>query len=134
MAWYGNNSGRQYLNAAEIWRTQGGERKDYYGQLEDNQNQTHPVGTKTPNAFGLYDMLGNVFEWCQDAYDNYPGTPRGKSVRTSETQNDRVHRGGAWSSDASSLRSADRHSITPDFSNFNFGVRLVAIRSASNDN
>ncbi len=71
MAWYENNSG----------------------------NQTHPVGQKKPNAWGLYDMHGNVWEWCADWYDsdyyrNSPTTdPQGPSTGSS-----RVHRGGVWAS------------------------------------
>lgn len=70
MAWYENNSGKQ----------------------------THPVGMKKPNGWGLYDMLGNVFEWCQDRlHDNYEGAPNNGSAWESYGSRDlRVKRGCAW--------------------------------------
>ncbi|HUQ32489.1 MAG TPA: SUMF1/EgtB/PvdO family nonheme iron enzyme [Pyrinomonadaceae bacterium] len=129
MAWYGHNSGRQYLK--EFERANAAET---YELLEKNGSQTHPVGTKTPNAFGLYDMLGNVFEWCQDYQDSYAATPTDGSAWNGAGLKERVYRGGAWSSYASFLRSADRHSDAPDLGNFNRGLRVVAIRSESDAN
>jgi formylglycine-generating enzyme required for sulfatase activity/predicted Ser/Thr protein kinase len=126
MAWYGHNSGRQYLK--EFERANAAES---YELLEKNGSQTHPVGTKAPNVFGLYDMLGNVFEWCQDYQDSYAVTPTDGSAWNGGELKERVYRGGAWSSYASFLRSADRHSEDPDLSNFNKGLRVVAIRFES---
>jgi formylglycine-generating enzyme required for sulfatase activity len=90
-------------------------------------NTTHPVGQKQPNAWGLYDMNGNVCEWCLDWHDKYPGgsvrDPTGPASGSS-----RVERGGSWSSDAVSCRSAYRYGFGPNRS-FNFlGFRL-ALRS-----
>jgi formylglycine-generating enzyme required for sulfatase activity len=82
---------------------------DYAGSLDsmawyenNSGNQTHPVGQKQANGFGLYDMLGNVYEWCED-WQNYSGAS--KSVSAQKT---RMLRGGSWDSPASRVRSAGR--------------------------
>ena len=82
---------------------------------------THPVGQGKPNAWGLYDMHGNVWEWCQDWYDDLPsGNATGPS-----TGSGRVLRGGSWYDDSGDCRSADRLKLTPDI-RFNFlGFRVL---------
>jgi formylglycine-generating enzyme required for sulfatase activity len=130
MAWYGNNSGQHYLDILQLWNSD--KTKDhstYWNKLSDNGNQTHAVGTKQPNAFGLYDMLGNVWEWCEDWYhDNYSGAPTDDSAWVSGgEQKYRVLRGGSWRSDAPSLRSAGRLRNDPGNRNDNYGFRVVAI-------
>ncbi len=98
-----------------------GARAWYYG---NSGNQTHPVGWKSPNRWGLYDMHGNVWEWCQDwyggdYYQNSPGTdPQGPSMGS-----DRVFRGGSWNTTAVICRSANRRRQLPDFRGP--GLRLV---------
>lgn len=87
---------------------------------------THEVATKHPNAFGLYDMSGNIWEWCNDLYsaDYYsispPADPAGPTGGS-----DRVNRGGSWSDSPASLRSANRHRSTPG-NQFNYlGFRVL---------
>ncbi|MBA3804430.1 MAG: SUMF1/EgtB/PvdO family nonheme iron enzyme [Acidobacteria bacterium] len=126
MAWYGNNSGRQRLDAAEILRT---DSSNYYKRITDNGNQTHPVGQKQANGFGLYDMHGNVWEWCQDWYhDDYTGGPTdGSAWLMGGEQKYRVLRGGSWYSSAVVLRSADRNWYAPALRFDLIGFRVVAV-------
>jgi formylglycine-generating enzyme required for sulfatase activity len=80
--------------------------------FSNSDGTTHPVGTKTPNAWGLYDMHGNVWEWCQDWFDNYEGSndktdPMGPA-KESNYLLDRVIRGGGWGDYGSHCISAIR--------------------------
>ncbi len=88
---------------------------------------TNKVGSYKANAWGLYDMHGNVWEWCQDWYhDSYTGIPTDGKARESPTGSIRVLRGGSWNDGAQGCRSADRGSITPDARHFSFGFRLLS--------
>jgi formylglycine-generating enzyme required for sulfatase activity len=77
-------------------------------------NATNPVGLKKPNQFGLYDMLGNVWEWTQDCWhEDYFGAPRhGQAWTTGEDCSKRVLRGGSWDDDPQGLRVAFRFSYS----------------------
>ena len=92
---------------------------------------TTAVGSFPPNSFGLYDMHGNVWEWCQDIYhDNYNGAPIDGSAWESGGDNkNRVRRGGSWSSNVVDCRGAYRHWLSADIRNWFFGFR-VALASA----
>jgi eukaryotic-like serine/threonine-protein kinase len=126
IAWYGNNSGRARLDAAAIWRT---DSQNYFKRLEEQGGHTHPVGTKLPNAFGLFDMNGNVWEWCQDWYHaNYNGAPTDSEAWLSGgDQKSRVLRGGSWNSVTANLRPANRDGLAPDFRSYGLGLRVVAV-------
>ena len=88
---------------------------------------TIPVGSYKPNAFGLYDMHGNVFEWCADWYDkDYYATSPVKDPRGPRTGTLRVIRGGSWYNWPHGCRSAARFGIRPDDrSNTHGGFRVV---------
>jgi formylglycine-generating enzyme required for sulfatase activity len=88
--------------------------------------QTAPVGSFAPNRFGLYDMVGNVFEWTEDCvHDNYNGAPTdGSAWRTDGDCSDRVVRGGSWLSYPDNLRSADRIWLTSDRRDSGLGFRV----------
>jgi formylglycine-generating enzyme required for sulfatase activity len=96
VAWYDGNSGRS----------------------------THPVGTKAVNSLGIYDMSGNVWEWCWDRYESYSSgaqdNPRGPVSGAY-----RVIRGGGWGDSAVYVRSANRYSYTPSHRFYYYGFRLV---------
>ncbi len=89
--------------------------------------QTHPVGKLAPNKWGLYDVLGNVWEWCEDAYeaDSYKKLPANDPVCKGSGQTYRVLRGGSWNNHATYCRCASRDSSTPDLRNLGLGFRLV---------
>ena len=86
-------------------------------------NRAHYVSSKPANSFGLYDMLGNVFEWTGDWYGAYPATVTNPTGPT--TGSNRVARGGSWGSDARSARAATRSSDTPVTRFGTLGFRLA---------
>ncbi len=96
VAWYSNNSG----------------------------SKTHPAGEKKPNAWGLYDMHGNVWEWCQDWYGDYSTNAETDPVGPSSGSY-RVVRGGSWFNFATYCRSACRCYGVPSDRCYGFGVRVV---------
>lgn len=94
---------------------------------EWSRKRASPVGSFSPNIFGLHDMLGNVWEWLEDIWhDNYEGAPSdGRPWSSEGNQLGRVMRGGSWSSFPRYARSAHRHGSVPTIRNFNFGLRLA---------
>ena len=89
-----------------------------------NGNKKHPVGTKQANELGLYDMSGNVWEWCQDRYGSYSSSFQ-KNPTGAIMGEYRVFRGGRWGAIESIGRTSCRSYCTPDFCYFNLGLRLA---------
>ncbi|RZM78631.1 caspase, EACC1-associated type [Leptolyngbya iicbica] len=100
-----------------------------YGQGPEGtyRQQTTEVGQFLPNGLGLYDLHGNVWEWCADGWHyTYDGAPSdGTAWTAGGEQNGRVIRGGAWNVDPRLCRSASRLRLTPDLRNYDIGFRVV---------
>ena len=129
IAWFWGNSGGQFLDSMGFPDQ---DQASYFKRLIENGNSTHAVGQKQANAFGLYDMLGNAWEWVNDRYDEHyyrkspstdpAGPGRGRS---------RVLRGGSWRSGTRNVRVSFRLWYLPDSRFEIFGVRCatdVAVR------
>ena len=117
VAWYCFNSGDKNLPITDDMDL---------SIILNNNDRTHEVGTKSANELGIYDMSGNVWEWCDDRFGDYCGdsidNPRGPSSGSFC-----VCRGGSWYNEADYSRVAYRFFYQPDYCEFNLGFRLVLV-------
>ena len=112
--------------ANEVFDYAGSNQLDLVGwYVGNNYSETKPVGLLFPNQFGLYDLSGNVWEWCwdwHDKYDNMLNNPVG-----AKSGSDRVYRGGSWINSAASGRSVRRSLYTPGGRSNDLGVRPLFV-------
>jgi formylglycine-generating enzyme required for sulfatase activity/class 3 adenylate cyclase len=123
IAWFGDNSGNKKIDSGDIWRN---DQANYTKRLIENGNGLHPVGQKQPNAWNLYDMLGNAWQWTADWYSpqyyaqrengDPTGPPGGK---------ERTLRGGFWFNYPPNVRVSVRSGNAPESRNVSFGVRCA---------
>ena len=113
----GNNSrGYKYSGSNNI---------DNVAWYRDNSgNKTHPVATKSPNELGIYDMSGNVWEWCCDWYGDYTSGAQ-TNPKGPESGLLRVYRGGSWGDGTWSCRSSNRRYYYPSYRYIDLGLRLA---------
>lgn len=96
----------------------------YAWYLDNSGEKTHPVGEKLPNPFGLYDMHGNVSEWCSDWFATYPSEPV-MDPHGPITGDYKVHRGSSFNHWAIHLRSGNRSEHKPNVATYTIGFRVV---------
>ena len=108
IAWYGDNSGRRRIDSTALWKA---DSKSYFQKLFDNGNGPRPVQGKLSNAWNLYDMLGNVWQWMDDWYDS---DKKYKSLR-----------GGSWNSNPVLVRVSFRYGFVPEVRSYLIGFRCV---------
>lgn len=127
IAWYGGNSGIGFeLNE--------GHNSSKWPEKQHSHTKagTHPVQTREPNAWGLYSMLGNVWEWCEDhghGHDSYKNAPADGTAWLRDSAARRVVRGGAWGDGARYLRAAIRHEFDPAFRGSILGFRCARVQA-----
>ena len=143
--WYGNNSGNRAVEADRIWEevklvssnfweVVKRDSKIFQERLKQNNCGTHSVGQKIPNAWGIYDLHGNVWEWCADDWhDSYAGAPKDSRIWTKdindyeEAETGRSLRGGSWFFSAKDCRSAYRYITDARDRYYDLGFRVVCV-------
>jgi formylglycine-generating enzyme required for sulfatase activity len=114
VGWYWENSGDKPLSGK--WDSD---------RIAKNNCRSHPVGEKSPNELGIYDMSGNVWEWCWDWYDTYTAKAQ-TNPSGPENGSYRVYRGGSWALSARDCRVSHRNNNAPEFRFYFLGFRLAS--------
>jgi formylglycine-generating enzyme required for sulfatase activity len=109
--------------AGELGPYSGGTIDEVAWYSRNSEDETHPVGMKKPNAWGLHDMHGNVWEWCANCYDYE--LPVGVDSSGYNSGSNRVFRGGCWNGNATLCRAAYRNFSAPSYVSVNFGFRVA---------
>lgn len=118
---YAARGGRQ----SKVYRYAGSDHASEVAWYGDTwETGTHPVGSKAPNELGLYDMSGNIYEWCQDWFGRYRGGDQ-TNPKGPESGKNRVLRGGSWFVEESYVRVSNRSGSSPDSQFIHIGFRLA---------
>ena len=124
--------GRLPTEAEWEYAARAGSPDRYYDTLADvawyernSDDRSHPVAQKAPNAFGVYDMLGNVYEWVLDRYYNKYDDTSEEVEEPLASNASAVARGGAWHAEAKDVRVSNRFGVPPDYADANVGLRCA---------
>jgi tetratricopeptide (TPR) repeat protein len=126
ISWYGDNSGRERIDSTAIFQAAGTDGREYFRRLLGNGNRTHPVAQLAANGYGLFDMLGNVTEWCSDWYqEDYYKISGEKDPLGPDSGEEKVARGGSWAYFPRYVRASSRDSNRPYRHDGFLGFRCV---------